>query len=161
MLEKILKSHLHSKEIKPVNPKRNQPWIFIWRTDTEAEISILWPLDAKSWLTGKYWDAGKDWRQEKKGTTEGQLVGWHHQLNRHEFEQTLGDGEGQGDLVCNSPQDHTQSDITDQLNSNLHACFPTWQQALGRQATHLARCYITEWENKYIEVRIMQWTITT
>ena len=78
--------------IKPVNPKGNQPWIFIGRTDTEAPI--LWPPYAKSWLTGKDPDAGKDWRQKEKGTTEDEMVGWHHWLNGHEFEQTLGDSEG-------------------------------------------------------------------
>ena len=127
VLEKTLKSPLDSKEIKPVNPKRNQPWIFIWRTDIEAEISILWPPDAKSWLIEKDPDAGKDWMQEKKGTAEDQVVGWHHQLNRHEFEQILGDGEGQGNLACNRPWDHKESDMTDQLNNNLHVCFPIWQ----------------------------------
>ena len=87
-LEKILESPLDSKEIKPVNSKGNQSWIFIGRTDAEAEAPILWPPDAKSWLTGKDPDAGKDWRQEEKGMTEDKMVGWHHWLNGHEFEQT-------------------------------------------------------------------------
>ena len=91
VLEKTLKSPLESKEIKPVNPKENQPWIFTGKTDAEAEASILWPSDAKSPLTGKDLDAGKNRRQEEKGTTEDEMVGWHQQLNRHEFEQTLGD----------------------------------------------------------------------
>ena len=82
-------------QIKPVNPKRNQPWVFTGRTDAEAETAILWPPDAKSWHTGKDPDAAKDWRQEEKGTTEDEMVGWHRWLNGHEFEQTLGDGEGQ------------------------------------------------------------------
>ena len=93
MLEKTLESPLESKEIKPVNPKGNQPWILIGRTDTEAPI--LRPSDMKSWLTGKDPDAGKDWRQEDKGTTEDEMVGWHHRFNGHGFEQTPEDGEGQ------------------------------------------------------------------
>ena len=88
-----LESPLDSKEIKPVNPKGNPPWIVIGRTDAEAPI--LWPPDVKSWLIGKDLDAGKDWGQEEKETTEDQMVGWHHQLNGHEFEQVLGDGKGQ------------------------------------------------------------------
>ena len=83
VLEKTLESPLDFKEIKSINPKGNQSWIFIGRTDTEAETPILWPPDAKNWLTGKYSDVGKDWRQEK-GTTEDELVGWHHSLNGHE-----------------------------------------------------------------------------
>ena len=76
---------LDSKEIQPVNPKGNQSWIFIGRTDAEAETLILWPPDAKNWITGKYRDAGKDWRQEEKRMTEDEMVGWHHQFNGHEF----------------------------------------------------------------------------
>ena len=88
MLEKTLESPLGCRDIKPVNPKEKQPWIFIERTDAKA--LILWPPDAKSRLIGKDTDAGKDWRQEEKGMTEGKLVGWHHQLNGHEFEQAPG-----------------------------------------------------------------------
>ena len=89
------------QEIKPVNPKGNQPWIFVGRTDAEAEAPVLWPPDAKSWLIGKDPDAGKDWRQKEKAA-EDEMVGWHHRLSGHEFE-TLGDSEGQGSLVCCSP----------------------------------------------------------
>ena len=96
----------------PVNPKGNQPWIFIGRTDVEAKISILWPPDAKNWLIGKDPDAGKDWRQEEKGTTENEMVGWYHWLNGHEFEQTPGDSEGQGSLACFSLWDHKKLDMT-------------------------------------------------
>ena len=99
VLEKTLESPLDCKEIKPVNPKGNQSWIFIGRTDAEAPI--LWPSDSKRQLIGKDPDAGKDWGQEK-GTTEDEMVRWHHWLNAHEFEQTLGDGEGQGSLACYS-----------------------------------------------------------
>ena len=91
VLEKTLESPLDSKEIKPVSPKGNQPWIFIGRTDPETESSILWPPDVKSRLIGKDPDAGKDWRQEK-GMTEDEMVGLHHQFNVHEFEQAPGGG---------------------------------------------------------------------
>ena len=97
-----LESSLDCKEIKPVNPNGNQFWIFIWRTDAEAEALILWPPNANNWLIGKDPDAGKDWRQEEKGRTEG-MVGWHHWLHGHEFEQAQGVGDGQGSLACRSP----------------------------------------------------------
>ena len=100
VLEKTLESPLDSKEIKPVNPKGNPSWIFIGRTDTEAEVLILWPPDVKNWLIGKDHDAGKDWRWKEKGTTEDDIVGWHHRLDGHEFEQALGVSDGQGILVC-------------------------------------------------------------
>ena len=103
VLKKTLESSLDCKEIKPVNPKRNQPWIFIGRTDVEAEALILWPPNAKNWLIRKDPYAGKDWRQEEKGTTENEMVGWHHQLEGQEFEQVPGDGEGQERLACFSP----------------------------------------------------------
>ena len=96
VLEKTLESLLDSKEIKLVNPKGNQPWIFIGRTDAEAEVPIFWLPDMKSWLIRKDPDAGKNWRQKEKGATEAEMVGWHHLLNGHELEQTPGDGEGQG-----------------------------------------------------------------
>ena len=104
VLEKTLESPLDCKEIKPVHPKGIQPWIFLGRTDAEAETPILWPPDAKSWLTGKHPDAGKDWGQEEKGTTEDEMVRWHHQLIEHEYEQTPRNSEGQRSLVCCSPQ---------------------------------------------------------
>ena len=94
MLERSLESPLDYMEIKPVNPKGNQSWIFIGRTDVEAETPILWPSDVKNWLIGKDPGAGKDWRQEEKRMTKDEVVGRHHRLNGHEFEQTLGDGEG-------------------------------------------------------------------
>ena len=86
VLEKTLESPLDSKEIKPDNSKRNQFWMFTRRTDANAETPILWPSDMKNWFTGKDPDAGKDWRQEEKGKTEDEMVGWHHQLDGHEFE---------------------------------------------------------------------------
>ena len=94
VLEKTLESPLDYKEIKPVNPKGNRPWIFTGRTDAEAEAPILWPPDAKSRLIGEDPDAGKAWRQEEKGTIEDEMVEWHHQLYGHKFEKTSGDGEG-------------------------------------------------------------------
>ena len=100
VLEKTLESPSDRKEIKPVYPKRNQPWIFIGRTDAEVDIPILWPPDVKSWLTGKDTDAGKDWRQEEKEMTEDEMVGWYHWLNGHEFEQTPGESAGQGSVAC-------------------------------------------------------------
>ena len=113
-----LQSPLDNREIKPVNPKINQPWIFTGRTDTNAKAPILWSSDVKSWLIGNDFDAGKDWRQEEKGTTEGEMVGWHHQLNGHEFEQILGDGEGQESLACCSSWDCEESNMTYQLHNN-------------------------------------------
>ena len=113
VLEKTLKSLLDCKEIQPVHPKGNQPWIFIGRTDDKAETPILWPHDLKNWLIRKDPDAGKNWRQKEKGMTENEIVGWHYQLNGHEFEQALGVGDGQGSLVFCSPWGHKESDMTD------------------------------------------------
>ena len=100
VLEKTLENPLDWKEIKPINPKGNQSWIFISRTDAEAETPIVWPPDGTNWLTGKDPDAGKDWRQEENRMTEDELAGWHQRLNGHEFEQVPGLGDGQGGLAC-------------------------------------------------------------
>ena len=116
VLEKTLESPLDCKEMEPVHPKGNQSWIFIGRTDAEAETPILWPPDAKNWLIGKDPDAGKDWRREEKGTTEDEMIGWLHQLNGHEFEQVPGIGDGQGSLASCSPGGHKESDTTEWLN---------------------------------------------
>ena len=110
MLEKTLESPLDSKEINSVNPKGNQPWIFIGRTDAEAPM--LWPPNLKSWLMGKDPDTGKDWRQKEKRAAEDEMVGWHHQLNGREFEQTPEDSEGQESLLCCSPWGCTELDVT-------------------------------------------------
>ena len=112
----LLQGPLDCKEIQPVNPKGNQSWIFIGRTDVEAEAPVLWLPDAKSWLIGKGLDAGKDWRWEEKGTTEDEMVGWHHWLNGHEFEQTLRVGDGLGGLACCGPWGRKKSDMTEWLN---------------------------------------------
>ena len=100
MLEKTLESPLDCKEVQPVHPKGNPPWIFIGRTDVEAETPIFWSPNMKSWLIWKDPDEGKDWRCEEKGTTEDEMVGWNHQLDGHEFEQAPGVGDGQGSLAC-------------------------------------------------------------
>ena len=126
VLEKTFESLLDCKEIKPVNPQGNQYWIFIGRTDAETEATILWPPDVKSWLIWKDPDAGKDWRQEEKGTTEDEMVGWHHWVNGHEFEQALGDGEEQGSLVFCSPWGCKESDMTKQLNNNNSFSYREW-----------------------------------
>ena len=118
VLEKTRESPLDCKEIKPVNPKGNQSWLFTGMTDAEAEAPILWPPAAKSWLVRKDSDAGKEWRQEKKGMTEDKMAEWHHWLNGHEFEQASGDREGQGSLACCSPWGHKESDTTDRLNNS-------------------------------------------
>ena len=112
VLEKTLESPLDCKEIQPIYPKGNQSWIFIGRTDAEVEAPTLWPPDVKNWLIWKDPDAGKDGRQEEKGTTEDEMVGWHHWLDGHEFEQTLGDGDRQGSLACCSPWGREKSDTT-------------------------------------------------
>jgi len=112
VLEKTLDSPLNCKEIKPVIPKGNQPWIVIGRTDAEAEAPTLRPPDAKNQLIGKDPDAGKDWGQEENGATEDKMFGGHHQLNGHEFKQTTGDGERQGSLACCSSWSHKESDTT-------------------------------------------------
>ena len=112
VLENTLESPLDCKEIKPVNPEGNQSWIFIGRTDAEAETPVLWPPDVTSRLIGKDPDVWKDQGQEEKGMTEDKLVAWHHQLNAHELEQALGDCQGQGSLACCSPWDCKESDKT-------------------------------------------------
>ena len=113
VLEKTLEHPLDCKEIQPMTPKGNQSWIFIVRTDAEAETPILWPSDVKNWLLGKDPDAGKDWKREEKGATEDKMVGWPHLLNGHEFEQALGVGDGQGSLMCCSSQNRKESDTTE------------------------------------------------
>ena len=112
MLEKMFKSPLDSKEVKPVNLKEINTKIFVGRTDAEAKVPILWPPHAKGWLTGKDPNAGKDWGQKEKGATEDEMVGWHHRCNGHEFELTLGDSEGQGSLACYSLWGHKEQGMT-------------------------------------------------
>ena len=117
VLEKTLESPLDWKEIQSVHPKGDQSWVFIGRTDAEAETPILWPPDVRSWLIWKDPDAGKDWGQEEKGTIEDEMVGWHHQLDGHGFVWILGVGDGQGGLAwCGSRGCFLESDTTEQLN---------------------------------------------
>ena len=116
VLEKTLESSLDCREIQPVHPKGDQSWVFIGRTDVEAETPVLWPPDAKSWLIGKDPAAGKDWRREEKGMTEDEMVGWHHRLNGYEFGWTPWVGDGQGGLACCSPWGLEESDMTEWMN---------------------------------------------
>ena len=134
VLEKTLESPLDCKEIQPVNLKGNRSWIFIGRTDAEAEAPMLWPFDVKGQLTRKGPDAGKDWRQEEKGTTEDEVVWWHHPLDGHEFEQALGVDDGHGSLACCSPRGHKVSDTTDWLN---------WTDA-GRKYMSTKKCVLNQ-----------------
>ena len=113
MLDETLESPLDCKEIQPVHSEGDQPWDFFGRNDAKAETPVLWPPHGKCWLIGKAFDAGRDWRQEEKGMTEDEMAGWHHGLNRHESEQTLGNGEVQGSLVCCRPWGHKGSDMTE------------------------------------------------
>ena len=126
VLEKTFESHLDCKEIKPVNLKRNQPWMLFGRTDAKA--LILWPPHEKNWLIGKDPDAWEDWRQKKKGTTEYEIVGWHHWLKGHEFEKALGDGDGQASLAWCSPWSRKESDKTERLNNNKSVSGFGWKE---------------------------------
>ena len=135
VLEKTLESPLDIKTIKPVNPKGNQFWIFIGRIDAEAEVPIIWPPDVKNWLIGKDSDAGKDRNQEEKGTTEAKMVGWHHWLNWHEFEQASGDRERQGSpgvLQSMGKQKVRHDRATEPRKEGLcysgRSCVPRWPQ---------------------------------
>ena len=116
--EQTLQSPLDSMEIKPVNLKGNQSWILIGRTDAKAEAPVLWSPDMNGWLIGKVPDAGKDWGQKENRASEDEMAGWHHQCNGHELVQTLGNGKGEGGLVCWSPWGHKESDTTGWLNNN-------------------------------------------
>ena len=123
VLEKTLESPLDCKEIQPVHPKGDQSWVFIGRTNVEAETPILWSHDVKNWLIWKDPDSGKDWRQEEKGTTEDGMVGRHHELNGHGFGCTPGVGDGQGGLACRSSWGRKELDMTERLNwsePNIH-----------------------------------------
>ena len=124
VLEKTLESPLNCKEIQSVHSTGDQYWIFIGRTDAEAETPIIWPPDAKNWLVGKDPDAGRDWGQEEKGTTEDEIVGWHHWLDGHESEQVPGVDDGQGSLVCCSPWCRKEWDTTERLKWHVYMGFP-------------------------------------
>ena len=145
VLEKTLESPLDCKEIQPVPPKGDQSWVFIGRTDVEAETPIHWPPDAKSWLIWKDPDAGKDWKQEKKGMTEDEMVGWHHRLNGHEFELSPGVGDGQGGLACCGPWDREESDMAEWMNWAEHTevIFETCFWILFKPRKSLLNCLLT------------------
>ena len=121
VLEKTLESPLEYKEVQPVHPEGDESWVFIGRTDVEAETPVFWPLDAKSWLIWKDPNAGEDWRHEK-GTTEDEMIGWYHQLYGHGFGWTPGVSDGQGGLVCCSSWVRKESDTTEQLNWTVLIC---------------------------------------
>ena len=122
---------LNCKEIQPVHPKGDQSWVFIGRTDVEAETPILWPPDAKNWLIWKDPDCGKDWGQEKKGTTEDEMAGWHHWLDGRESGWTLGVGDGQGGLACCDSWGRKESDTTERLN---------WTELMCQNSEFLSIC---------------------
>ena len=125
MLKKTLESPLDCKEIQPVHPKGDQSWVFIGRTDVEAETPILWPPDAESLLIWKDPDAGKDWGQDEKRTTEDEIVGWHHQHSGYGFGWTPGVGDGQGGLACYGSWGRKELDMTEQLNWTEN-CWNIW-----------------------------------
>ena len=116
VLEKTLESPLDCKEIQPVHSEGDQPWDFFGRNDSKAETPVLWPPHVKSWLVGEDFDAGRDWGQEEKGTTEDEMIGWRHQLNGHGFVWTPGVGDGQGGLGCYGSWGHKEADMTERLN---------------------------------------------
>ena len=137
---------LDCKEIQPVNPKGNQSWIFIARTDAEAETPILWPPDVKNQVIGKDLDAGKDWRREEKGMTEDETVGWHHWLDGYEFEQALGVGDEQRSLASCSSWSHKELDTTERLNwteEPLRSCLRSQIQFLFfmHSRTYSGQCF--------------------
>ena len=141
VLEKTLENPLDCKEIQPVHSKGDQSWVFIGRTDAEGEIPILWPCDAKRWLIGKDPDAGRDWGQEEKGTTEDEMVGWHHRLDGRESEWTPGVGDGQGGLTCCSSWGRKESDRTERLNWTV---FPVHRNK--------KYCWMHTWQNEWIRL---------
>ena len=138
VLENTLKSPLDYKEIQPVNPKGNQSWIFIGRSDAEGETPIFWPPDVTSWFIGKDRDVGKDWREEEKGMTEDEMVGCYHWLDGHESKQSLGVGDRQGALSYCSPCSHKMLDMTEWLN------FPF----LSHDWRNLVFFYISKWQER-------------
>ena len=157
-------SPLDCKDIKPVNPKGNQFWIFIGRTDAEAETLIFWPSDVKNWLIWKDPDAGKDWRQEEKGRTEDERIGCHHWLDGHEFEQTLGVCDGQRSLACCSPWGWKDLDMTEWLDWMTELTDWLWCQLFemkimyyyiwkNRKVLHVIIEYLV-WSELFLEVAV-------
>ena len=156
VLKNTLESPLDCKEIQPAHPKRDQSWVFIGRTDVEAETPILWPPDAKNWLIWKDPDAGKDWGQEEKGMTEDEMFGWHHRLNGHGFGWTPGVGDGQGGLTCCSPWNCKELDTTEQLNwiviISIHLFHNHLNQIIGQLWTCQTRNILIHWFDKIIYI---------
>ena len=173
VLEKTLESPLDCKEIQPVHPKGDQSWVFIGGTDVEAKIPILWPPDAKSWLIWRDPDAGKDWRQEEKGMTEDEMVGWHHQRNGHGFGWTLGVGDGQGALACCGSWGCKELDMTERLNwTELNWTRPLISQILpmfhspaemplSRQVKYCVHCFIPCYLAKISVSILNRWILGT
>ena len=147
VLEKTLERPLDCMEIQPAHPKEDRSWVFTGRTDVEAETPILWPPDTKNWLIWKDPDAGKDWGPEEKGTTENEMVGWHYQLSGHEFEQTLGDREGHGSLVCCSWWGHSigHSLAIEQLSQEA-----LWRDVFSDTLHHLQEEFWWVWEKLWL-----------
>ena len=134
------------KEIQPVHSKGDQSWVFFGRNDAKAETPVLWPPHAECWLIGKGSDAGRDWRQEEKGTTEDEMAGWHHWLSGHEFEWTPGDGDGQGGLGCCNSWGHKESDTTERLNwTELNACLGTDADSWLKNSSFRGSYYFWRW----------------
>ena len=140
VLEKTPESPLNSKEIKTVNLKGNQHWMLTGRMDAEVETPVFWSSDGNRWLIGKVRDAGKDWEQEEKRTSEGEMAGWHHWCNEHKLGQTLGDGERQGGLACCSPWDCKESDMTGWLNNNNNKVCMYGVDFIEKLGWHLGFC---------------------
>ena len=149
------KSPMDCKEIQPVHPKGDQSWVFIGGTDVEAEAPILWPCDAKNWFIWKDPDAGKDWKQEKKGTIADEITGWHHQLNGHEFGWTLGVGDGQGGLACCGSWGHKELDTTKWLN---WLNWTTWNTVNQHDWGGLENCKGCELSTEWIVLRCTGYT---
>ena len=143
VLEKTLESPLDCKEIQLVHSK-DQSWVFIGKTDAKAETPVLWPPHARSWLIGKDSDAGRDWGQEEKGTTEDEMAGWHHWLDRHEFEWTPGVGDGQGGLACSDSWGPKESDTTERLNWTETVCITLWSKRHLCIATNVSQYSVTK-----------------
>ena len=163
MLEKTLESPLDCKEIQPVHPKGDQSWVFIGRTDVEAETSILWPPDAKSWLIWKDPDAGRDWGQEEKGMTEDEMVEWHYWLYGHRFGWTPGVGDGQGGLACSDSWGRKESDMTECLNWTEHlgldsdTTLETFLSILAEDSPRLPSCPLSPYLIHFLLRPFMVW----
>ena len=167
VLEKTLESPLACKEIQPVHPKGDQSGVFIGRTDAKAETQILWPPHVKSWLIGKDSDAARDWGQEEKGKTEDEMAGWHHWLDRHEFEWTLGVGDGQGGLACCDSWGCKESDMTERLNwteltewQNMETTSDSWKQRspLARDCRAIAEWWTLHFYGQTSFLVLVFWT---